>query len=57
MDCEDVIGGDLPTRFKYRQVPPNDYGLTVEEVSHILLHYNWGKYIWRHVRLYKTKTF
>lgn len=32
MDCEDIIG-DTQCRFKYTECEPNDFGLTIEEVS------------------------
>lgn len=39
LDCEDFIG-DMPVRFQYRQVEPNDFGLSVEEVSD---HAKWNR--------------
>ena len=32
LNYEDVVGGDLYTRFKYAKTEPQDYGLTAEEI-------------------------
>ena len=34
LDYEDLIGGDLPTRFKYASVPASGFGITDEELMH-----------------------
>lgn len=33
LDYEDIIADGVITKFKYRNVPPNDFGITLEEVK------------------------
>ncbi|KAI9323551.1 KRI1-like family C-terminal-domain-containing protein [Dichotomocladium elegans] len=32
LNFEDIVGGDLPTRYKYRKIEPEDYGLTAADI-------------------------
>lgn len=32
LDFEDIIGGDLPVRFKYAKVEGNAYGLSISDI-------------------------
>lgn len=33
IEFEDIIAGEIKCRFKYKQVEPNNFGLTEDEVS------------------------
>ena len=35
LDFEDVIGNDLPTRFKYRSVAPSGFGISDEDMLNL----------------------
>eukprot|EP00439_Symbiodinium_sp_Y106_P006736 s411_g1.t1 len=52
LDYEDIIGGDLPTRFKYRKVQPKDYGIP----AHVILS-KTGKELNRMVSIKKLRPY
>lgn len=39
LEYEDIIGDGLITKFKYRTVPANDFGITIDEVAYFTLSY------------------